>query len=178
MAKKPPPSKRLPTRYSVDYKLSFLQKADACSKWGELAALLRKEGVSRDNLGAWRRSRATWLTAQERGLSTGTLSSAAAVVAAREAKIRAREERLLTAILGRLRALREQRTHGPTYGPGLVATRGRSWEQIKADVVAAVLRETKGNRRAAATQLGDAKSTLLKWIAEYDLVRVGREGED
>ncbi len=177
MAKIPPLPKRQLTRRSVDYKLRLLQEADACSKRGELSALLRREGVDPKTLRSWRRARDTWLSAQERGLATGLLSPAAEVRAARDARSWEREEKLLTTMLGELRGLRERhRDAGPKREPGdgLVDTRGRTWEQIRGDVLNAVLRDTKGNRNAAARQLGIARTTMFKWIAEYDVWRVGR----
>jgi two-component system, NtrC family, response regulator HydG len=50
---------------------------------------------------------------------------------------------------------------------------GMTLEQIEAAAIGAVLRETRGNRRLAAKQLGIAKSTLLKKIGDYGLKREG-----
>jgi hypothetical protein len=49
----------------------------------------------------------------------------------------------------------------PFAAQGLVDTRGKTWEQIKGEVVAAVMHAVKGNRAAGARQLGVSKS--LKW---------------
>ncbi|MHB8416586.1 MAG: sigma 54-interacting transcriptional regulator [Myxococcales bacterium] len=50
---------------------------------------------------------------------------------------------------------------------------GMTLEQVEAAAIAAILRETRGNRRLASKQLGIAKSTLLKKIADYGLKREG-----
>lgn len=43
--------------YTVSYKLSILEQADACNKPGEVGALLRKEGLYSSSLTKWRRER-------------------------------------------------------------------------------------------------------------------------
>ena len=44
-------------RFTVEYKLSLLKKADACTQPGEVGALLRREGVYSSTLSQWRRQR-------------------------------------------------------------------------------------------------------------------------
>ena len=44
-------------RFTAEYKLKIVRQADACSKPGELGALLRREGIYSSNLGEWRRAR-------------------------------------------------------------------------------------------------------------------------
>lgn len=44
-------------KYSVDYKLKVLAEADACSESGQVAALLRREGLYSSNLTRWREQR-------------------------------------------------------------------------------------------------------------------------
>ncbi len=44
-------------RYSASYKLSIVQAADACSKAGEIGALLRREGLYSSLLSKWRQQR-------------------------------------------------------------------------------------------------------------------------
>ena len=44
-------------RYSAKYKLSIVREADACSKPGEIGALLRREGLYSSHLGKWRAQR-------------------------------------------------------------------------------------------------------------------------
>jgi len=42
-------------RFSAEYKLRILREADACSKPGEIGALLRREGLYSSLLTEWRR---------------------------------------------------------------------------------------------------------------------------
>jgi len=44
-------------RFSTRYKLRILQEADACTRPGEIGALLRREGLYTSHLSAWRRQR-------------------------------------------------------------------------------------------------------------------------
>ena len=44
-------------RFTMEYKLSLLEKADACTQPGEVGALLRREGVYSSTLSQWRRQR-------------------------------------------------------------------------------------------------------------------------
>jgi transposase len=44
-------------RFTAKYKLSILEKADACIEPGQLGALLRREGLYASNLKNWRRQR-------------------------------------------------------------------------------------------------------------------------
>lgn len=44
-------------RFTAKYKLGILNQADACTKPGTLAALLRREGLYSSNLNTWRRQR-------------------------------------------------------------------------------------------------------------------------
>ena len=43
--------------FTADYKRNVLQEADACSKSGEIGALLRREGLYSSNLVEWRKAR-------------------------------------------------------------------------------------------------------------------------
>jgi transposase-like protein len=45
-------------RFTTEYKRRILQEADACTKSGELGALLRREGLYSSHLAAWRAARA------------------------------------------------------------------------------------------------------------------------
>jgi len=45
-------------RFTLEYKRRILQEADACSRPGELGALLRREGLYSSHLAAWRSARA------------------------------------------------------------------------------------------------------------------------
>jgi transposase len=49
------------------FKARILREADACTKPGELGALLRREGLYSSHLSTWRRQRDEGLTPQKRG---------------------------------------------------------------------------------------------------------------
>ena len=60
--KVPPPDPELVERarrrrFTAEYKLQILREADACSKPGEIGALLRREGLYSSLLTEWRRQR-------------------------------------------------------------------------------------------------------------------------
>lgn len=44
-------------RFTAQFKLDFVRKADACKAPGEIGALLRREGVFSSQLSDWRRAR-------------------------------------------------------------------------------------------------------------------------
>jgi transposase-like protein len=44
-------------RFSAEYKVDILRKADACGASGEIAALLRSEGLYSSHLATWRKQR-------------------------------------------------------------------------------------------------------------------------
>jgi transposase-like protein len=46
-------------RFSAEYKLKILREAEACTRLGELGALLRREGLYSSNLTTWRAQRRT-----------------------------------------------------------------------------------------------------------------------
>src|SRR5881396_2638214 len=54
-------------RFTTAYKLEILRKADACTRHGELGALLRREGLYSSHIVTWRRQRAHGLTPKTRG---------------------------------------------------------------------------------------------------------------
>lgn len=54
-------------RYSADYKLRILKEADACTKPGEIGAILRREGLYSSLLTIWRRQRDAGLKSKKRG---------------------------------------------------------------------------------------------------------------
>ncbi len=67
-----PPDPEVPAhhakrRFTTAYKLEILRKADACTRAGELGALLRREGLYSSHLVTWRRQRAHGLTPKKRG---------------------------------------------------------------------------------------------------------------
>jgi transposase len=45
-------------RFSAEYKLRILEEADACTKRGQIGALLRREGLYSSHLSKWRQQRA------------------------------------------------------------------------------------------------------------------------
>jgi transposase-like protein len=61
------PARHARRRFTTAYKLEILRKADACTRHGELGALLRKEGLYSSHLFTWRQQRATGLTPKKRG---------------------------------------------------------------------------------------------------------------
>ena len=67
-----PPDPEVPARharrhFTTAYKLEILRKADACTRHGELGALLRKEGLYTSHLLTWRQQRERGLTPKKRG---------------------------------------------------------------------------------------------------------------
>lgn len=61
------PARRARRRFTTAYKLEILRKADACTRSGELGALLRKEGLYSSHVVTWRRQRENGLTPKTRG---------------------------------------------------------------------------------------------------------------
>ena len=61
------PARHAKRRYTTAYKLDILRRADACTRSGELGALLRKEGLYSSHLVTWRRQREHGLTPKKRG---------------------------------------------------------------------------------------------------------------
>jgi hypothetical protein len=61
------PARHAKRRFMTAYKLDILRRADACTRPGELGALLRKEGLYSSHLVTWRRQRAHGLTPKKRG---------------------------------------------------------------------------------------------------------------
>ena len=57
-------------RFTAADKLEILRKADACTRSGELGALLRTEGLYSSHLVTWRRQRADGLRPKKRGRKT------------------------------------------------------------------------------------------------------------
>ena len=83
-------------QYSAAYKMKILQAADACTKQGELGALLRREGLYSSHLAAWRKARDQ---GQHRGLEAKRRGPAPKIADARDRKFAEQEREL-----GRLRA--------------------------------------------------------------------------
>ena len=61
------PARHARRRFTTAYKLEILRRADACTRHGELGALLRKEGLYSSHLITWRQQRAAGLTPKKRG---------------------------------------------------------------------------------------------------------------
>jgi transposase-like protein len=51
------PAKPTRRRFSAEYRLRILKEADACTKAGDLGALLRREGLYSSHLITWRQQR-------------------------------------------------------------------------------------------------------------------------
>ncbi len=91
------PSRR---RSTAEYKLRILREAEACIGFGEIGALLRREGLYSSNLTAWRkqceRGELEGLSQNRRGPLPKQKNPLAAKVASLEretARLRARAER-------------------------------------------------------------------------------------
>ena len=61
------PARHARRRFTTAYKLEILRKAEACTRPGELGALLRKEGLYSSHLVTWRQQRANGLMPKKRG---------------------------------------------------------------------------------------------------------------
>ena len=61
------PARHAKRRFTAGYKLEVLRKADACTRPGELGALLRTEGLYSSHLATWRRQQADGLRPKRRG---------------------------------------------------------------------------------------------------------------
>jgi transposase-like protein len=51
------PEKKPRRKYTARYKLRILEEADACTKPGQIGALLRREGLYSSNLTSWRKQK-------------------------------------------------------------------------------------------------------------------------
>jgi transposase-like protein len=88
-------------RFTPEYKRRILQEAEACGRPGEIAALLRREGLYSSHLVAWRRARARGelvaLAPRKRGPKPKEPMGSAAKLAGKNreiARLRAENERL------------------------------------------------------------------------------------
>ncbi len=73
----------------------------------------------------------------------------------------------------------DDRSSGAQAGKDeVIDPRGLTLEQIERGAIEIVMRQVKGNRRAASRQLDIAKSTLLKKLTDYQLEAVGAEEDD
>jgi len=105
---KAPPDPEVPERptrrhFTAAYKLGVLRTADAATKPGEIAALLRREGLYSSHLVTWRRQREVGtlraLTPQKRGPKAAPVNPLARRVAELERDKRGLERRLKQAEL-------------------------------------------------------------------------------
>jgi transposase-like protein len=61
------PEKTVRRRFTAAYKQSILKEADGCTEFGQIASLLRREGLYSSNLTSWRRQVAQGLIPKKRG---------------------------------------------------------------------------------------------------------------
>ena len=78
-------------QYSAAYKLKILQEADACTKPGEVGALLRREGLYSSHLAAWRKAREK---GERRGLEAKRRGPQTKVADPRDQKLAEQEREL------------------------------------------------------------------------------------
>ena len=91
------PARHARRRFTTAYKVEILRKADACTRHGELGALLRKEGLYSSHVGTWRRQREHGLTPKTRGRKATRIDP--------ELKKLEQENRRLTSRLQKVEAL-------------------------------------------------------------------------
>jgi transposase-like protein len=65
------PAKAQRRRFTAEYRLRILKRADACKRPGELGALLRREGLYSSHLANWRRQREQGALRDMRGRRRG-----------------------------------------------------------------------------------------------------------
>ena len=68
------PAHRARRRFTTAYKLAILRRADACTRHGELGALLRKEGLYSSHVITWRQQREAGLAPKKRGRKRTTVN--------------------------------------------------------------------------------------------------------
>jgi len=61
------PEKTVRRRFTAPYKLRILKEADGCTEFGQIASLLRREGIYSSSLSLWRRQAAQGLIPKKRG---------------------------------------------------------------------------------------------------------------
>jgi transposase-like protein len=102
-------AKAMRRRFTAEYKHQVLREADACTKPGEIGALLRREGLYFSNLKTWRAQRRSGelagLTQKRRGPTPERKNPLMAKVAALEREVTrqkaraARAEALVSAVM-------------------------------------------------------------------------------
>ncbi len=78
-------------RFTAEYKQRILQEADACTQYGEVGALLRREGLYSSHLSTWRRQRQQGAL---QGLTPAKRGRKADPLAAENARLQRETERL------------------------------------------------------------------------------------
>jgi transposase len=61
------PEKTVRRKFTAAYKLRILKEAESCTEYGQLGALLRREGIYSSSLSLWRRQVAQGLIPKKRG---------------------------------------------------------------------------------------------------------------
>jgi transposase-like protein len=61
------PEKTARRKFTAAYKLRILKEAESCTEYGQLGALLRREGIYSSSLSLWRRQVAQGLIPKKRG---------------------------------------------------------------------------------------------------------------
>ena len=61
------PEKTARRKFTAAYKLRILKEADGCTEFGQIASLLRREGIYSSSLSLWRRQAAQGLIPKKRG---------------------------------------------------------------------------------------------------------------
>jgi transposase len=61
------PEKTVRRRFTAAYKLRILKEADGCTEFGQIASLLRREGIYSSSLSLWRRQVTQGLIPKKRG---------------------------------------------------------------------------------------------------------------
>lgn len=88
------PAKATRRRFTAEYKLRILKEADACTRPGEVGALLRREGLYTSHLTAWRKQRETGALKGLAPKRRGRKASPRDTVAEELTKLRRENERL------------------------------------------------------------------------------------
>ena len=115
--------------FTAEYKRRLLQEAEACTKPGEVGALLRREGLYSSSLTTWRKQRAR---GERQGLTPAKRGRKADPQAAEIARLQRLNERL-KAHLERAELIidvqkKVSRMLGPSTGTGQVLTPTQSGE--------------------------------------------------
>jgi transposase len=61
------PERTARRRFTAAYKMRILKEADGCAEFGQIASLLRREGIYSSSLSLWRRQVAQGLIPKKRG---------------------------------------------------------------------------------------------------------------